>query len=427
MKRLSLLVLVSTVALGCKPERPNVTEARAEAAAQRAETAKRAAEGDPAALGALQTQTGSDDATRDKIVATIGESSITVGDVLSYIERQPQEMQARYASHDQRKKLLQHLIDMELLAREGRERGLSAHPVVRQTLKQTLARQLLLDLDGQGAGPGSIDDTAVKAYYDGNQERFVRPEKRRAAWIMVRTKEDAVARRAELMAAIAENPNLARQVFGDFAAKYSVDGDTKALRGDMGWFFEDGHNEAGQVRVDAAGAKAVFGLEAVNSVTSPVELSGKIWAIVQLTNLHPRVVRALDEVKMEIRNRLLRQEQSKRRRTFIDSLKAKATIEIDEAALGALPSGKSAQEIRLPDPEQVKALSLGKGVAPVAQPTKGAATSDPKQQLHPSATRKGLVHRFRGKPLTVQRPGSKAEQKTVKEVQDKMRRKKAGE
>ena len=430
MKRLSLLVLVSTLALGCKPDRPDVSEARAQAAAKRAETAKRAAQGDPAALGALQTKAGENDATRDVVVATIGESSITVGDVLSFIERQPQEMQARYASHAQRMKLLQHLIDMELLAREGRERGLDSHPIVRQTLKQTLARQLLMDLDKKSAGPGAIDDAAVRAYYEGNPESFVRPEKRRAAWIMVRTEDEAVKRRAELMAVIAENPNLARQVFGDFAAKYSVDGGTKALRGDMGWFFENGQNEAGQVRVDLAGAKAAFALEAVNSVTSPVELDSKIWGILQLTNLHPRVVRALEDVEMEVRNRLMRQVQSEHRRTFIDGLKAKATIEIDEKALAALPSPEGAasgpQKIRLPNPEELKALSLGKGVAPRAKPAAGEAASAPKVRRGPTMGRQGLIHRFRGKPFSIERRGSRAEQMAVEEVQDKMRRDREG-
>jgi len=430
MRRLTIFLVLSFALLGCKPEKPNVTEARAEEASRRAETAKLAAAGDPAALGAIKVEAEAGDQQRQTVVATIGQSRITVGDVLSYIERQPREMQARYATHEQRKKLLQHLIDMELLAREASAQGLDSSPIVRQTLKQTLARQLLSNLDAKSGGLGSISQDEVKAYYEDNRERFVQPERRRAAWLMARTQEEASKARKHMMEVIKENPNMARQVFGDFVVKHSIDGETKALRGDLGWFFVDGKNELGQIRVDVAGAKAAFTLKAVNTISEPTPLDNETWALIQLTNSVPEVVQPLDEVQMNIQNRLMRKRQSKQRTIFIETLKSKATIEIHDEALATAkpkPTGPATPKLRLPNPAELKALSLGKGVASPANAQAKPIPKDPKLRLHPSATRHGLIHRIGKKPLEVKPHTSRAERATVEEVQEKMRREKAGE
>jgi hypothetical protein len=75
----------------------------------------------------------------------------------------------------------------------------------------------------------------------------------------------------------------------------------------------------------------------------------------------------------------------------------------------------------------LKALSLGRGVAPSAKPQGKPIPSDPKLRLHPSATRHGLIHRIGKKPLGVKPLSSRAERATVEEIQEKMRRDKAGE
>ena len=430
MRRLTIFLALSVALTGCKPDKPNVTEARAEEASRRAETAKAAAAGDPAALGALQSESQTDSAQRKTVVATIGDSSITVGDVLSYIERQPREMQARYATHEQRKKLLQHLIDMELLAREASARGLESSPIVQQTLKQTLARKLLADLDAKTGGLGTITEAEIKGYYEGNREVFVRPARRRAAWLMSRTEEESVAARKQMMEIIAQNPNMGRQVFGDFVVKHSIDGETKALRGDLGWFFIDGKNEQGQVRVDVTGAKAAFELKAINTISEPVALDNETWALIQLTNEHPEVVQPFDDVRMDIQNRLMRKKQSAQRATFIEGLKTQATIEINDKALADAqpkPAGPKTPRLRLPNPAELKALSLGKGVASPANAKSKPIPTDPKLRLHPSATRQGLMQPIKKRPLEIKQKTSRAERATVEEVQEKMRRNKAGE
>lgn len=430
MRRLTISLALATTLIGCTPEKPNVTEARAEEAARRAETAKLAATGDPAALVTARTESAGTDPERRTVVATIGESSITAGDVLSYIERQPREMQARYAAHEQRKKLLQHLIDMELLAREAKARGLDSSPIVRQTLKQSLARQLLAELDAKSGGLGSIQEVEVKAFYDGHRELFVKPTRRRAAWLMVRNHEEAQRARAQMMAIIAENPNMARQVFGDFVVKHSIDGETKAMRGDLGWFFADGKNELGQVRVDGAGAKAAFALPSVNSISEPTPLDNETFALIQLTNEHPEVSQPLDDVRMDIQSRLMREKQSGQRQAFIEGLKAKATIQIRDGVLAGVkpkPVRPAKPALRLPNPAELKALSLGKGVVHTPEPKANPAPSNPKLRLPPSATRHGLIHRIGARPLEVKPASSRAERATVEEVQEKMRRDKAGE
>ena len=77
--------------------------------------------------------------------------------------------------------------------------------------------------------------------------------------------------------------------------------------------------------------------------------------------------------------------------------------------------------------EELKALSLGRGVASPANAKGKPIPTDPKLRLHPSATRHGLIQRIGKEPPRVKPETSRAERATVEEVQEKMRRDKAGE
>ena len=284
---------------------------------------------------ALAAPAGLDPETAATVAASVGESAITLGDVARYVTAQPRHLRARFATLEQRQELLRHMVDMEVLAVEAKRRGLDQDPVVQHALKDALARTLLETAVDTTVSMTEISEEAVQAHYQEHGSRYSRPEVRRAAMILTYDKADMAAIDAAIRRAVGEEPGQARQIFGDFAAEKTAHKESKHLKGDLGWFDAGGLNEERQRRVDDETAGAVFALTAVNQISAPFQLASG-WAMVQLTNLRPAAARALDDVRAEIRDELLRQRKAAERERFITELRARARVEIDESELAKL-------------------------------------------------------------------------------------------
>ncbi len=328
---------VSAVAIGgCRPEKPDVVEAQRAEAASRAESARAAAKDGKAAVAKLATPRGMSPETAARVLATVGESTITVADVERFIAAQPRHQRARYTNPEQRRALLERMIDMEVLALEARKRGLDADPTVQHVLKDALARQLLETAVDTTVSLSEISDAQIKAFYDANPDRYVRPEARRAAIIAQPTRVELDTLRATIDTAIAETPAQARQIFGDFAKARSIQKESAHLKGDLGFFDAKGQNDKGQSRVSAPTAAAVFALKTVNQIGPAFEADGGRWSLVQLTHIREAASQPLEAVRLDIQTELLLQRKTAERERFIAELRARATVTIDESKLDSL-------------------------------------------------------------------------------------------
>ncbi len=386
----------------CKPEAPDLHAERQPAASERAKVAKEAI---AAGSSAPAKVSGLSDAQAQALVAKVGDARITLGDVAAYVAQLPRSARSRYVTADQRVELLKKLVELELLASEAERKGFKQDPVVQHTYKKALADEVLSEV-GNELSLGDVTDSDIASYYAENKAKFVTQERRRCAVIYNNTRAEADELHKALLEAIGQTPKAAKQIFGDFAKEKSVDPASAALKGDLGWFNEEGLNTKGQARVTGFMLKRVFNLAKVHEVSAPLQLESKQWVLVQLTGREAAKEASLDQVRLAIQEKLLRARRVEARVDFIKTLRAKADITLFEEALEALPKPAPPSGPKIPAIPTPQIPQAAKGVkqAPTAAPPDGApaAQGARKVPLNPALFRRPTA------PAATMRPGQGA-------------------
>jgi hypothetical protein len=280
-----------------------------------------------------------------RVVAKVGERTITLGEFAKAIERMDQFDRLKYQSKERRRELLEEMIDVELLAVEAKRLGLDNEPEARDALRQILRDALLADARLGMPTPAQIPDAEVRAYYEAHTERFSEPERRRVAAIILSDKAQAakVLKDALKIKTATE--------WGDLVLKNSlaipkpktpnVPPTPADLAGDLGIVGPLSDPKGGSPRVPDAVRAAVFKLKDLNEVGPElVEAEGKQF-IIRLVGITQPHKRTLTEADRSIRVLLMQEKMNERERALEDELKKKFPVEIDEAALAnvKLPAG----------------------------------------------------------------------------------------
>ncbi|HVV86001.1 MAG TPA: peptidyl-prolyl cis-trans isomerase [Kofleriaceae bacterium] len=258
---------------------------------------------------------------------------ITVGELQERLNRMSPYIRARYTSLEQKKEFLDSLIRFEVLAEEAQRRGFNNDPEVVRTMKQVMIQKLMTDEFEVKLTPDSITDADIKAYYDGHLDEFVKPEEVRAAAIVLKSKDQA--QRVATEAGGEEGQT--NKGFRDLVAKYSTDDDSKLRGGDLRWMDADNKD------VPAPVVTAAFALVNTGDVSGVIDDGkGSFWILKQ-TGRRKAQTRSLDEASQQIRNKLYREKRVDAQKNFIDALRAKSKIEVDEDNLAKVRIDTSAQ------------------------------------------------------------------------------------
>lgn len=275
-----------------------------------------------------------------KIVAKVGDRTVTLGDFARTLERMDPFDRLRYQTKERRRELLQEMIDVELLAQEARRRGLDKRPEVQDALRQIYRDALLQKVRDTLPPPGAITAAEVKAYYDANVDRYNEPERRRVSAIVMTSKADAEGV-LKLAQAVKTNTE-----WGELFLKNSITAprtkgpnDPVDLMGDLGIVGPPGDPKGGNTRVPEAVREAVFKLPAVGQVVPQIiEAEGKVF-VARLSGLTAGHRRTLAEADRTIRVAILQQRLADLEKQLDDELRAKFAVQIDDKVLGdiALP------------------------------------------------------------------------------------------
>jgi peptidyl-prolyl cis-trans isomerase C len=163
----------------------------------------------------------------------------------------------------------------------------------------------------------SVADAEVERYYTEHAQEFEQPEQVRVLQVVVRTQPEAQKLREELR----RRP----QSFADVARRASVAPEGKA-GGDLGWFGKG----SGMPEV----FDACFKLQL--NVVSEVTPSPYGFHLFKVTGRRAAVRRAFAEVRVPIQERLLREKRAAAQEEYLSTLRSRARIKIDQAALDAL-------------------------------------------------------------------------------------------
>jgi peptidyl-prolyl cis-trans isomerase C len=255
-------------------------------------------------------------------LATVDGVVITVQEFQDQLNRQSPYVRARYTSKEEKKNFLDTLVTVEVMAKEAQRRGLDKDPEVVRTLKQVMIQKLSKEVFSAEATRDSITEAEMQDYYKKHEGEFRRPAQVRAAAIVVNDKAlaDKLAKEAQ------GQENKSHSLFRDMVIKNSIDEASKQNGGDLG-YFDKGSTTLPKPVIDAA-----FALE--NGKTSDAIAAGDgRFYIVKVTGARPVMEKSFEDVKGQLQTRLLRDKQMAAQKEFVEGLKSKAKIEVNDANL----------------------------------------------------------------------------------------------
>lgn len=272
-----------------------------------------------------------------RVVAKVGDRTITLGDYAAAIDRMDQFDRLRYQSPERKRELLKELVDVELLAIEAKRRGLDKKEATEAALRQIMRDALLADVQKSLPTPADLPDDEVKSYYEAHREEYREPERRRVSAIVVESDKTAAEVLAE--AKKGKTPTDWGKLFFSksmTAPKEKVSNVPLDLAGDLGIVGPPDDAKGSNPRVPDAVRKAVFKLSKVSDIAEEVVTDGKYFYVVRMSGLTPGHERSLAEADRSIRVMLLQKRLQELESKLEQDLRTKYKVEIDDAALSKL-------------------------------------------------------------------------------------------
>lgn len=256
----------------------------------------------------------------DTVVATVGGETITEADIAFAAEDLQQEL-SQMPPEERRAFLVTVLIDMKVMAKAAREQQMDQTETFRRRLQyleeRALRRAYFADKIAAGVTP-----EAVQAAYDAFVAGFQPQEEVHARHILVATRQDAEAIKAELAAG---------KPFELLAMEKSTDPSGAQNGGDLGFFsrgmmvkpFED----------------AAFALTEPGQLSEPIE-SQFGWHIIKLEEKRQSQPPSLEEVGPQLQQQVM----FKAFEDSVGTLKQGLAIDIPDAALAEGVKRQSEQQ-----------------------------------------------------------------------------------
>jgi peptidyl-prolyl cis-trans isomerase C len=272
----------------------------------------------------------------EKVLAKVGDRTITLGEYAATLERMDPFERLRYQSPDRRKQLLDEMIEVELLAGEARRRGLDKLPEPEERRRQLLRDELLDGLKQGLPAPNDIPEAEVRAYYDSHKADFDEPERRRVSAIVLGSEPEAKRVLGQAREATAD-------AWGKLAEQY---GKTKKLRpgppppselaGDLGIVGPPGDSRGANPRVPEPVREAAFKIAKVGDIHANVVKVENDFYVVRLSGKTDPRSRSFQEAERAIRVAVVQAKIREREAALEAELRKKYPVKIDEAALSKL-------------------------------------------------------------------------------------------
>lgn len=244
----------------------------------------------------------------NKVLAIVAGNEITEKDLNTIVSRYPQEQRGALQSEGKKKQLVEQLISFELMSKFGKEVGLdqtqeykdAIENISKEVITSMAINKILADI--------TVTDDEVKNYYEENKETFGQPATVAARHILVETEDEANKAKEEILSG--------KLSFGDASMKYSMC-PSNQQGGNLGEFSK------GMMVPEFE--EAAFTAE-IGVITEPVKTQfGYHLILVDAKN--EASVKSFDEVKEDVLNQLLQQNQHKKYDQMIKELEAKYGVE----------------------------------------------------------------------------------------------------
>ncbi|MBW1806735.1 MAG: peptidyl-prolyl cis-trans isomerase [Deltaproteobacteria bacterium] len=265
-----------------------------------------------------------------EIVAKVGEIEISLEEFEKHINQQNRLVRTRYKSLEQKKKLLESMVEREAMVLEAKRLKLDQDPEVVRGLKKILARHLVnQEFNQKRAKQINISDDEIKKYYEENSDRYHSPAKVRVHKIVFlapktdsKLREEAKKKARDVLAKLKANPQD-RRLFIQLAREKSEDLAAKRIGGDTN-FKTKTQMEAEYGKVFA---EAAFALKQTNEISEIID-DDKGFYIIRQSGKQPPIDLALEKVKEQIRTTLFARARGETYKAFVEDMKKKAGVSI---------------------------------------------------------------------------------------------------
>jgi len=251
---------------------------------------------------------------KDEVIVKAGSSKLTKKDLQEDIKSLPPQTKAFLATTEGVNRLKDELIKREVLYEEAKKRDLAKSDEFKRRLEEfkkiTLINMLL---EQELKNIQQVTEKEAKDYYENNKEQFIKPTEVRLSQIVVKNEEEAKK--------VYERVDKGED-FGKIAKELSKDEKTKASGGDMGFF------KKGQLAPQIE--NVAFSLKK-GQVSMPMNLKGDLY-IFKVTDVKGTPV-DFEQIKIQLMEQLKAKKQQDWFNSYIDELKKKHKVEVNEKAL----------------------------------------------------------------------------------------------
>ncbi|MBI4355656.1 MAG: peptidyl-prolyl cis-trans isomerase [Candidatus Omnitrophica bacterium] len=267
-----------------------------------------------------------------KVIAEVNGRLITVEEFHRRVRGLAEEYRPK--SLEDKKRLLEELIGVELIVQDAKARGLGQDPEVVQRLddlEQVLLYQEAVQREMAGV---AVTDAEAEKFYKDYQVGFKEPERVRLKQLVVKTEADAKAILVTLL--------QGTSTFEQIVRERSV-GPAAAQGGDVGYVIRAADKAIAEQSGQAAPAttslfpqleQAAFALE-VGGISGIIK-GPEGYYIVKLVERKEGSVRPLTEVWQQVRDGLLLLKQQQHFQEKLGGLRGKARVTVYEDKLGQL-------------------------------------------------------------------------------------------
>lgn len=270
----------------------------------------------------------------NKVLAKVGDRTITLGEYAATLDRMDQFERLRYQTADRRRQLLDEIIDAELLSQEAERLGIDKEPETQELVRQLSRDELLRETREKLPPMSEIPIGEVRAYYDAHRADYREPERRRVSVI-------ALSNAATASRVLADAKGANAQQWGELVKKYSIEpsrpGDEPQppaeLAGDRGIVSAPAAGANDNHGVPEAVRAAVFEVTTLGGVLDRVVEADKRFYVVRLTNKSAARDRTFEEAERTIRVRLFRDRVEAAEQQLERDLRKKYPVVVDDAAL----------------------------------------------------------------------------------------------
>jgi len=272
--------------------------------------------GAPAATTGGETSTASASKS-GRVIANFAGDTFTEGEFRDEMSKLSRRARGALSDAERRRQFVDNYVLSRLIYKKGIEKKFDSDPDVLKQLED-LKRRLVIQRVMQEQQTAPVDDAEVRAYYDAHSAEFA-TDRVKASHILVI--DEKVAK--DLLAKVRQDPGQ----FEQLAKEHSIDKANAEKGGDLGFFTRG--------RMVKEFEDAAFALEKDGDVSDVVHTRFG-YHVIKRTGREEGQVKPFDEVKNQIRIRLINDRRRQKTEEFLAALKAEAGYEVDMEVLAAV-------------------------------------------------------------------------------------------